>query len=71
VPLFCQHCLQPHCRKLAAECWAPVGLIPSRGYLLTIAREDPGVQPRFLVAQLQLTPSTITRLIEKWTKKSW
>ena len=55
--------------KLAAECWKPVGLAPSYGYLLMNVLEEPGVQPGELAHQLQLQPSTITRLIERLEEK--
>ena len=55
--------------KLAEEAWKPVGLSPSHAYLLMMAIRRPGVQPSELVEELQLTPSTITRLIEKLEEK--
>ena len=55
--------------KIAVESWKPVGLAPSHGYLLMHVIEEPGVQPGCLADQLQLQPSTITRLIEKLEEK--
>ncbi len=55
--------------KLASESWSKVGLAPSHAYLLMIAIEEPGVQPGTLAGELQLKPSTITRLIEKLEDK--
>lgn len=55
--------------KLANESWKPVGLSPSHGYLLMLVNKNPGMQPTSLCEQLQLTPSTITRLIEKLEDK--
>ncbi|CAN5134320.1 hypothetical protein BH11BAC6_BH11BAC6_14100 [soil metagenome] len=55
--------------KLAVESLKPVGLAPSHGYLLINVIEEPGVQPGALANQLQLQPSTITRLIEKLEEK--
>jgi DNA-binding MarR family transcriptional regulator len=55
--------------KLAKESWKKVGLSPSHAYLLLLAIEEPGIQPSELVKQLLLTPSTITRLIEKLEDK--
>ena len=55
--------------KLAMESWKPVNLAPSHAYLLMAVMEDPGTQPSVLSAQLHLTPSTITRLIEKLEEK--
>lgn len=66
---FASSALSRKVEKLATECWQPAGLSPSHGYLLMIAIEEPGVQPSFLCDQLQLTPSTITRLIEKLEEK--
>jgi DNA-binding MarR family transcriptional regulator len=66
---FASSALSRKVEKLATECWLPTGLSPSHGYLLLIAIEQPGVQPSFLCDQLQLTPSTITRLIEKLEEK--
>ncbi len=55
--------------KLAVKSWSKVQLSPSHAYLLMIACESPGVQPGELAAELQLTPSTITRLIDKLEQK--
>ena len=55
--------------KLAGESWRKVGLAPSHAYLLMIVLEEPGVQPGTLAGELQLKPSTITRLIEKLEEK--
>ena len=55
--------------KIAVESWKPVDLAPSHGYLLMHVIEEPGVQPGCLADQLQLQPSTITRLIEKLEEK--
>ena len=51
--------------KLASESWKKVDLSPSHAYLLMAVLEGPGIQPTALGEQLQLQPSTITRLIEK------
>ncbi|MEO6722796.1 MAG: MarR family winged helix-turn-helix transcriptional regulator [Ferruginibacter sp.] len=55
--------------KLATESWKKVGLSPSHAYLLTIVLQQPGVQPGAVASELHLTPSTITRLIEKLEEK--
>lgn len=55
--------------KLAVESWKPAGLTPSYGYLLMNVLEEPGIQPCALAGQLQLQPSTITRLLEKLEAK--
>ena len=66
---FSTNALARKTEKLALESWKPVDLSPSHAYLLMIVIEEPGVQPGFLADQLQLSPSTITRLIEKLEQK--
>lgn len=51
--------------KLAEESWKSVQLSPSLAYLLMLIIEEPGAQPSYIGRQLQLKPSTVTRLIEK------
>ncbi|TCZ74817.1 MarR family transcriptional regulator [Flaviaesturariibacter aridisoli] len=55
--------------KLAQESWKPLGLSPSHAYLLLAVLEEPGIQPGALAGQLQLQPSTITRLMQKLEEK--
>src|SRR5450755_2076464 len=66
---FASGALARRAEKLAQEAWKPVGLSPSHAYLLMMAIGDPGIQPSAIVAELLLTPSTITRLIEKLEEK--
>ncbi len=51
--------------KLADEEFAVLGLSSSYAFLLMSISDKPGIQPKEISQQLQLTPSTITRLIEK------
>lgn len=51
--------------KLATGIWKQVDLSPSHAYVLILVLKEPGIQPGIVADQLQLTPSTITRLIEK------
>ena len=62
---FSANALARKTERLAIDSWKEVNLSPSHGYLLMIVLEEPGVQPTTLAKELQLTPSTITRLIEK------
>jgi MarR family transcriptional regulator, organic hydroperoxide resistance regulator len=55
--------------KLATRAWQPVGLSPSHAYLLMMAIDEPGIQPSDLSEELLLTPSTVTRLVEKLEEK--
>ena len=66
---FSSNALARKIEKLANDSWKKVGLTPSHAYLLMLAIEEPGIQPSALVRQLLLTPSTITRLIEKLEEK--
>lgn len=62
---FTSNALARKVEKLAIASWKQVDMSPSHGYLLMLLLEEPGMQPGNIAAQLQLTPSTITRLIEK------
>lgn len=66
---FSSNALARKIEKLAIESWKPVNLSPSHAYLLLMVLDEPGIQPMALVDELQLTPSTITRLIEKLEEK--
>jgi DNA-binding MarR family transcriptional regulator len=66
---FSANALARKIEKLAGDCWKKINLSPSHAYLLMVVVEDPGVQPGALADELQLTPSTITRLIEKLEEK--
>ena len=62
---FTSNALARKVEKLAIASWKKVNLAPSHGYLLMLLLEEPGMQPGQIAVQLQLTPSTITRLIER------
>jgi DNA-binding MarR family transcriptional regulator len=62
---FTSNALARKMEKLAQESWNKVDLSPSHAYLLMLVIEEPGLQPGTLAEQLQLQPSTITRLVEK------
>lgn len=66
---FASGALARKIEKLAIDSWKKVGLSPSHAYLLMMVIEDPGMQPGILAEELQLSPSTITRLIEKLEEK--
>jgi MarR family transcriptional regulator, organic hydroperoxide resistance regulator len=66
---FSSHALARRIEKLAVEAWKKVDLSPSHGYLLMLVIDEPGIGPSALVEQLLLTPSTITRLMEKLEEK--
>ena len=51
--------------RIAEEEFAITGLSPSYAFLLISVNEKPGIQPKELSEQMQLAPSTVTRLLEK------
>lgn len=66
---FTTNALARKVEKLAIESWKPLGLSPSHAYLLMMAIEEPGLPAGTIANHLQLTPSTVTRLIEKLEEK--
>ena len=66
---FSSNALARKMEKLANESWKKVDLTASHAYLLMLVIEEQGIQPSALVEQLLLTPSTITRLMEKLEEK--
>lgn len=57
--------------KMAEEEFTSCGFAPSYAFLLMTVNETPGIQPKNLSIQMQLTPSTVTRLIEKMEYKGF
>lgn len=51
--------------KMADEEFAHTGLTSSYAFLLMTVNGEPGIQPKEISRHMQLTPSTVTRLIEK------
>ena len=51
--------------KMADEEYAKVGLSSSYALVLMLVIDNPGILPKEISRQMQLTPSTVTRLIEK------
>ncbi|HTL08332.1 MAG TPA: MarR family transcriptional regulator [Chitinophagaceae bacterium] len=66
---FSSNALARKTEKLALSVWKKVDLSPSHAYLLMIVLAEPGVQPGALSEELHLSPSTITRLIERLEEK--
>lgn len=66
---FASNALARKMEKLANASWKKAGLPVSHAYLLMSVIENPGIQPIALCGQLQLSPSTITRLVEKLEEK--
>ena len=55
--------------KMADEEFTVTGLSASYAFLLMTVNNKPGIQSKEISEQMQLTPSTITRLIEKLEQK--
>ncbi len=55
--------------RMADESFAPTGLSSSLALLLMTVHKRPGIQPCGISEQMQLSPSTITRLVEKLEHK--
>lgn len=54
---------------MAEEEFAVTGLTPSYAFLMMTVNDKPGIQPKEISEQMQLTASTVTRLIEKMEHK--
>jgi DNA-binding MarR family transcriptional regulator len=66
---FTTNALARKVEKIAIESWKKANLSPSHAYLLMLALEEPGIQAGQLASELHLTPSTISRLLEKLEEK--
>ncbi|NQZ77944.1 MAG: winged helix-turn-helix transcriptional regulator [Ekhidna sp.] len=51
--------------KISDEEFGAIGLSSSHAFLLMTVNEKQGIQPTEISEQMQLTPSTVTRLVEK------
>lgn len=51
--------------KIADDIFASTGLSSSYAFLIMTVNSRPGIQPSDISKEMQLTPSTVTRLIEK------
>jgi MarR family transcriptional regulator, organic hydroperoxide resistance regulator len=66
---FVSNALARKIERLANEAWKKVNLSPSHAYLLMMVIDEPGIQPGAISSEMHLSPSTITRLIEKLEDK--
>jgi MarR family transcriptional regulator, organic hydroperoxide resistance regulator len=55
--------------RVAEEKFASTGLSPSYAFLVMTVNDKPGIQPKEISEMMQLTPSTVTRLIDKMEQK--
>ncbi|MFC4779199.1 MarR family winged helix-turn-helix transcriptional regulator [Paenibacillus sp. GCM10023252] len=66
---FASNLLNRSLTKMADEAFGPTGLSPTYGFLLMAVEEKPGITQKELGEALHVTPSTITRFIEKLVYK--
>ena len=57
--------------KIADEEFSSTGLTTSYAFLLMTVNDRPGIQPMEISKQMMLTPSTVTRLIDKMENKKY
>ena len=57
--------------KMADDAFKAVGLAPSYAFLLMTVNEKPGIQPGEISEEMQLSPSTVTRLVEKMENQGY
>lgn len=62
---FSSSALNRQLNKMADDAFRELGLTSSYAFLLMLVNDQSGIQPMELSKKLQLTPSTITRLVEK------
>lgn len=51
--------------KIAEEEFAPTGFSPMYGYLIRLVDSSPGISQKELAEKLAITPSTLTRFVDK------
>lgn len=57
--------------RLADEAFSVTGLSPSYAFVLMIVNDHPGIQPGDVAQKMLLTPSTVTRLVDKLEHKGY
>ncbi len=57
--------------KMAEEEFSITGLSPSYAFVLKAVNRTPGIQPKTLSQEMMLTPSTITRFVDKLEAKGY
>ena len=55
--------------RMADDAFATTGLTPAYGYLIRLVIGDPGITQKSLSEKLYITPSTLTRFIDKLESK--
>lgn len=68
---FSANALARNLTRIAEEEYKVIGLSPSHALLLLTINEHQGIQPKELAMEMQLTPSTVTRLLDKLESKKY
>ncbi len=68
---FSANALARKLSKMADEEYKITGLSSSHALLLLTINDQPGIQPKELADEVQLTPSTVTRLLDKLENKKF
>ncbi|WP_258102743.1 MarR family winged helix-turn-helix transcriptional regulator [Marinoscillum sp. MHG1-6] len=68
---FSANSLARNLTKLAEEAFAPTGLAPSYAFTLMVVNRNPGVTPSEIAREMHMTPSTITRFLDKLESKGY
>lgn len=55
--------------KMADEEFSIIGLSPTYAFLMMVVKENPGISPTDISKELNVTPSTTTRFIDKLVMK--
>jgi DNA-binding MarR family transcriptional regulator len=67
--LFSANALSRAITRMADDEFAECGLTSSYAFLIMTVNSQPGIQPMEISKKMMLTPSTITRLVEKMERK--
>lgn len=57
--------------KMAEDAFSVTGVAPSYAFLLMTVNASPGIRPKAISSRMQLSPSTVTRFIEKMEHKGF
>ncbi len=67
---FSANALARSITRLAEDAFAPTGLSPSHAFILMTVADRPGVHPGEVAQKMQLTASTVTRLIDALERRA-
>ena len=62
---YAANALARNLTRLAEEAFAQTGLAPSLAFVVMTVARNPGIQPSEVARIMMLSPSTLTRLVEK------